>query len=339
MDNSIKVVLVTGGAGYVGGMLVPRLLDEGYHVKVLDLYIYGEDVFKNLRDNKCLEEIKGDIRNQSLLKEILPGCNAVIHLACISNDPSFELNPELSRTINFDAFEPLVQISKESSVERFIYASSASVYGISDAPEVTEDHPLVPLTDYNKYKALCEPILMEKQSSDFTAVVIRPSTLCGYSPRQRFDLTVNILTNHAVNKGRITVFGGMQKRPNLHIDDMVDLYIRLLREPGPQINGKTFNVGYQNYSIREIAEIVRSVVQQEVAAQKLLEIVTTPSDDIRSYHISSEKIRRELNFIPKRTIEDAVRDLCRAFAAGKFDNPMENAIYFNIKRMRSINLQ
>lgn len=337
--KTIHSVLITGGAGYVGSVLVPRLLAQGYRVKVLDLFIYGDNVLDEVKDHPNLEQIKGDIRDQSLLREVLPGCHAVIHLACISNDPSFELNPALGRSINYDAFETLVRISKDSGVHRFIYASTASVYGISDAPKVTEEHPLVPITDYNKYKGMCEPILLEQQSADFTTVVIRPSTVCGYSSRQRFDLTVNILTNHAVNTGRITVFGGKQKRPNIHIDDIVDLYVQLLKEPDDRIAGKTFNAGYQNRSVAEIAEIVRSVVQKEIPDRESLKIVTTSSDDIRSYHVSSEKIHRELGFMPKRTIEDAVRDLCHAFVQGKLPNSMTNTIYFNIKRMQEIDLQ
>jgi nucleoside-diphosphate-sugar epimerase len=295
-------------------------------------------VLDAVRQHPGLEQIKGDIRDQSLLGQVLPGCDALVHLACISNDPSFELNPTLSRVINFEAFGPLVRISRESGVRRFIYASTSSVYGVSDAPDVTEGHPLAPLTDYNKYKGLCEPILLEQQAPDFTPVVIRPATVCGYSPRQRFDLTVNILTNHAVNTGRITVFGGTQKRPNIHIEDIVDLYVQLLREPEERIAGKVFNAGYQNHSIAEIAGIVRSVVQKEVPGRESVEIVTAKSDDIRSYHISSEKICRELGFVPKRTVEDAVSDLCRAFAAGKLPDSMTDSRYFNVRRMKEINL-
>lgn len=336
--NEIKVVLVTGGAGYVGSVLVPRLMEEGYRVKVLDLFIYGDKVFNGFQEYSNLERIKGDIRDQDLLQKVIPGCDAVIHLACISNDPSFELNPALSRSINYDAFGPLVRISKEGGVRRFIYASTSSVYGVSEAPEVTENHPLVPITDYNKYKGLCEPILLDYQSPDFTTVVIRPATVCGYSPRQRFDLTVNILTNHAINNGRITVFGGTQMRPNIHIDDMVDLYLQLLREPDDRIAGKIFNAGYQNHTVAEISEMLRTVVKEEVPELNALEIVTTPSDDMRSYHISSEKIRRELGFVPRRTVEDAIRDLCRAFAAGKFPNSLNDSRYYNIRRMQEINL-
>ena len=329
-------VLVTGGAGYVGSVLVPRLLNEGYHVKVLDLYMFGDDVLASYKHHPGLVQINGDIRDQALLSQTLPGCDAVIHLACISNDPSFELDPTASRQINYDAFGPLVRISKTDGVRRFIYASTASVYGVSDSPEVTEAHPLVPLTDYNKFKGLCEPILLEQQAPGFSTVIVRPATVCGYSPRQRFDLTVNVLTNSAVSDGIITVYGGAQKRPNIHIEDIVDLYVQLLREPNERIAGKVFNVGYQNHSVADIAEIVKAVVMREMPGRESLRIVTTPSDDIRSYQISSEKIHRELGFLPRRTIEDAVRDLCRAFRVGKFPDSSTATRYYNIKRMQEI---
>ena len=162
------------------------------------------------------------------LAEALAGQDAVLHLACISNDASFELDEKLSETINYDCFEPMVIAAKKAGVKRFVYCSSSSVYGVSDSPDVTEDHPLVPLTLYNKFKGMCEPMLWKHKADDFTCVVIRPATVCGYSPRTRLDLSVNILTNHAVNKGTITVFGGNQMRPNLHVEDMVDAYLLML---------------------------------------------------------------------------------------------------------------
>ena len=331
--TSQKTVLVTGGAGYVGAVLVPHLLQHGYRVRVLDLYLYGDDVLQSVASHASLEQIKGDIRDRRLLERAIPGCDAVIHLACISNDPSFELNPDLGKSINYDAFFDLVAVAKDSGVSRFIYASSSSVYGVKAEEHVTENLPLEPLTDYSKYKALCEEVLLKEQSPGFTTVVLRPATVCGYSPRLRLHLTVNILTNYAVNQNRITVFGGTQKRPNIHVDDMAQVYLRLLDAPTDQVAGKTFNAGYENHTITQLAEMIRSVVGRST------EIVTTPSDDNRSYHISSEKIRRELGFVPKSTIEDAVRGLVEGFREGRIPNPMTDIRYHNIKTMQARQLK
>src|SRR3954465_14616296 len=234
-----KNVLVTGGTGYVGSLLVPQLLDLGCNVTVYDIDFFGDaSLFKNHSGLKC---VKGDIRDTAKLAEVLKGIDAVINLACISNDASFELDEKLSTTINLDAFEPMVIAAKKAGVKRFIYASSSSVYGVSESPDVTEDHPLVPLTLYNKYKGMCEPLLFKHQSKDFVCTTIRPATLCGYAPRQRLDLSVNILTNHAITNNKITVFGGSQKRPNLHVQDMCDLYELLLTVPDEKIAGQIFN--------------------------------------------------------------------------------------------------
>jgi len=313
----------------VGAVLVPRLLKEKYVITVLDLMIYGEDV---LSDHPNLNAVKGDIRDQDLLKELLPGHDAVIHLACISNDPSFELNPELGKSINLDAFRPLVEISKNSSVKRFIYASSSSVYGIKEAPNVHEEMTLEPLTDYSRFKADCEKILAEYQSLDFTTVTIRPATVCGYSPRQRLDVIVNILTNLAYSKRAITVFGGDQLRPNIHIQDMVEAYVALITAPKEKIAGGIFNAGYENQSVRELAETVKSVVGKDV------KLITTLTDDNRSYHISSQKIKDELSFEATHTIREAVEDLCVAFDKGMLPNSLVNEMYFNIRRMQSLEL-
>jgi len=332
-DKKIWNVMVTGGAGYVGSSLIPKLLEEGHGVTVLDLYLYGDDIFKDYRDNPRLREVKGDLRNIETVRDALKGCDAVIHLACISNDPSYDLNPDLGKSINYDAFRPLVRASKEAGVKRFIYASSSSVYGIKDEAEVTEDLPLEPLTDYSKFKALCEEELEEEREPGFATLVIRPSTVCGYAPRLRLDLTVNILTNHAINKGKITVFGGTQKRPNIHIDDMVGLYLFVLQQDDEKIDGKILNAGYENFTVMEIAEMVRDALGGDIG------IEVTPTDDNRSYHVSSEKMKKELGFMPQHTILDAVKDLKAAFEAGKVPNSMDDPIYFNIKLMQDVDLK
>lgn len=330
--SSVRTVFVTGGAGYVGSALVPKLLAAGHRVKVLDLYMYG-DVLAPVANHPNLEQIKGDLRDRALLEKTLPGCDSVIHLACISNDPSFELNPDLGRSINYDAFFGLLDVSKDSGVNRFIYASSSSVYGVKKEENVTEELALEPLTDYSKYKAMCEDVLLKAQSPDFTTLVLRPATVCGYAPRLRLDLSVNILTNHAVTKGKITVFGGGQKRPNIHVDDMTDLYVQTLVEPDARIAGKIFNAGYENHTMSEIAAIVKDAVGGNP------EVTTAPTDDNRSYHISSAKIKRELGFEAKHSLKEASAGLAAALRDGRVPDPMGNPVYYNIKTMQALHLK
>jgi nucleoside-diphosphate-sugar epimerase len=327
----VENVLVTGGAGYKGCILVPKLLRAGYSVVVYDSMLFGDE---GLPKHANLRVVKGDVRDTDAYARAARGVDAVIHMACISNDPSFELDPALSRSINYECFEPLVVASKSAGVKRFVYVSSSSVYGVSDAPEVTEDHPLVPLTDYNKYKGLCEPILLRHQSPDFTTVIVRPATVCGYSPRMRLDLTVNILTNHAVNTGVITVFGGSQKRPNIHVDDVTELYVELLSLPKEKIAGQTFNAAYQNQTILELARITKKIVEREMPEKDPIQIKMTTTNDPRSYHVSSRKIAERLGWRPKRTIEDAVTDLCDAFKAGKLPDSMADEKYVNVKCLK-----
>ena len=303
MNNNQKI-FITGGAGYVGSKLVPKLLNLNFKVTVLDLMIYGENVLPNNKNLKC---IKGDIRDINLLEKQIPGHDTVIHLACISNDPSFELNPDLGKSINYDAFEPLVKVSVKSKIRKFIYASSSSVYGIKKEKNVTEDMKLEPLTDYSKFKGDCERILNSYRSDEFITTTIRPSTVCGYAKRQRLDLVVNILTNHAYHNRAIKVFGGEQLRPNVHIDDMVNSYIAILNADHKKINGQIFNVGFKNQSVNELASDVKQVIGDDV------KIINTKSDDNRSYHVSSEKIKKILGFETKYSVKDAVLDLKNAF--------------------------
>ena len=326
----MKKIFITGGAGYVGSILTPYLLDKGYSVTVLDLMIYGEDV---LQKHKNLEIITGDIRDTKLLEKKIPSHDTLIHLACISNDPSFELNPKLGKSINLDAFEPLVEISKKSSVSRFIYASSSSVYGIKKEQNVNETMSLEPLTDYSKFKADCEKILFKYKSSKFTPAVIRPATVCGYAPRQRLDVVVNILTNLAFHKKEISVFGGDQLRPNIHIFDMARAYEYLIEAKKELISGEIFNVGYENQTVNHLASQVKKVIGEDVKIKYI------ESNDNRSYHISSSKIKKILGFKTKKTIEDAIKDLKDAFLTKKLINTFTDEKYFNIKRMNSLNIK
>ena len=325
-------VLVTGGAGYVGSALVPKLLASGYGVTVLDLYLYGRDVLRDAAGSAGLREVRGDMRERAVVADAMRGATDVIHLACISNDPSFELDPGLGKSINYDCFPMLLEEAKAAGVSRFIFASSSSVYGLREEPDVTEELALRPLTDYSKYKALCEELLLDAREHGFAALVLRPATVCGYSPRLRLDLTVNILTNHAVTNRNIRVFGGSQMRPNIHIDDVTDLYVRALQWDAAEIDGRIYNAGYHNKRVLEIAQSVKAIVGPDVA------IGVEPTDDNRSYHISSQKIKRELGFEATRSVEDAIADLVRAFEGGMIPDSMSDDRYYNIRTMQRIHL-
>lgn len=326
-------VLVTGGAGYAGSLLCPQLLASGYKVTAYDLCYFGTD-FLPLHDTN-FNLIEGDIRDIAKFEAALGAVDIVVHLACISNDASFELDEKLSTSVNMEAFEPVVAAAKKAGVKRFVYASSSSVYGVSEQPNVTEEHPLLPLTLYNKYKGLCEPILKKYTDNNFVGVTFRPATLCGYAPRQRLDLSVNILTNHAVSNDKITVFGGDQMRPNLHVQDYCDAVELLMAAPAEKVQNEVFNVGFQNMSIADLAVLVKQVVESEFSEKSEISIVTTPSDDNRSYHINSDKIKRVLGFEPKYNIEDAIRHLCNAFKEGKLPNSMTDTNYYNVKTLLS----
>jgi nucleoside-diphosphate-sugar epimerase len=334
MQRLFENVLVTGGAGYCGSLLVPQLLNRGYKVTVYDIMFFGNSFLP--LDDPNLTIVKGDIRDARQLAEVAKGHDAFVSLACISNDASFELDEKLSTSVNLDAFEPMVLAARNAGVKRFIYASSSSVYGVSEKPDVTEDHPLVPLTLYNKYKGLCEPLLRKHTDDKFVGVIFRPATVCGYAPRQRFDLSVNILTNHAVNANKITVFGGSQLRPNLHVQDYCNVVELFLTAPSEKIQNEIFNVGTQNLSLMQIADLVRDVVSREFPEKGRVEIVTTPSDDLRSYHINSDKIKRVLGFTPSHSIEEAVHDLCQAFRDGRLPNSMDDDQYFNVRRLKRL---
>jgi nucleoside-diphosphate-sugar epimerase len=325
----VKNILVIGGAGYVGTHLVSELIKKKYLVTVFDLFIYGNFLEKN----NNLNIIKGDIRDLKLLASVIKNFDCVIHLACISNDPSFDLNPQLGKSINFDPFEDLIKICKNEGIKRFIYASSSSVYGVKLEKDVDENSSLEPLTDYSKYKALCEDILLKYNNKDFTCCVVRPATVCGYSKRQRLDLVVNILTNLAYNKGEISVYGGEQLRPNINIKDMSNAYLFLINQPKQLISGEVFNIGFENYSVNTLCNLVIRNIKHKVLIKHL------KSEDNRSYHISSKRIQKKLGFKNHFNIEDAIKELVNIFKKKILIDPLNNEIYFNIKRMKSLGLK
>lgn len=329
-----KKLFITGGGGYVGSRLVEDLCDI-YDITIFDTFYFESDHLKYLKNK--IKMIKGDLRDTEYLRKSCEGHNIFIHLACISNDASFALNEELSKSVNLDAFEPMVLAAKSVGIERFIYASTSSVYGVSKEKNVREDHALVPLTLYNKFKGMCEPLLLKHTDDSFTGVVFRPATVCGYSRRQRLDLSVNILTNFAVNKNKIVVFGGEQLRPNLHIIDYIRAVKFLIESEKKLVSNQIFNVGYQNLSINEIAEIVKKVVEQEFPDKKI-KIEHQSSDDKRSYHINSDKIKKILNFSPNHTIEEAVIELCDAFKNNLLPNSFDDNNYFNVKKMLELKI-
>jgi len=315
----------------VGSQLVPALLKKGYEITVYDLYIYGEV----LEPHENLVEIKGDIRDREKLIESARGCEALIHLACISNDPSFDLDPELGKSINFDAFRNVVDACKLGAIKRLIVASSTSQYGIKPlTEEVTEESEPEPITDYAKYKIECERFLQNTDMGEVEYVFVRPSTLCGYAPRLRLDLSVNILSINALVNEIIKIFGGEQMRPVLNILDMVRFYELMLEAPSGKINGQAFNVSYDNMTIRQIAEFVKEVIGDESIAFEV-----TPTDDKRSYHVNAGKAKRVLGFECKYSIEDAVKSLLEAYRKGLIVDGLNNPMYYNIKRMKEINLK
>jgi nucleoside-diphosphate-sugar epimerase len=327
MNNKI---LVIGGGGYVGTRLVEKLLDKKHLIIVYDLFLYGNQLEKH----NNLEVILGDVRDLRKLSSIILDVKTIIHLACISNDPSFDLNPELGKSVNFTYFEDLVKISIDRGVKNFIYASSSSVYGLKQEKNVTEDCKLEPLTDYSLFKVKCEDVLRKYQSNYFNTVIVRPATVCGFSKRQRFDLIVNILTNHAYNNKIIKIMGGSQLRPNINIEDMCDAYISIVDADNELVTGETFNVGFENYSVDQLANIVlQNMKRNDVAIERI------ETNDIRSYHISSKKILQKLSFKPKKNIDHAVKDLIKAFDKNLFINSMKNDMYFNLKRMKNINFR
>jgi len=306
-------ILVTGGCGYKGHVLIPKLLNNGHEVIVFDIQWFGN--FLNSHSN--LKVVKGDVRN---IDEIpLEGVECIIHLASIANDPCGDLNPKLTWEVSALATMQLADKAKRHGVKRFIYASSGSVYGVKEEENVTEDLELDPISEYNKTKMVAERVLLSYQG-DMIVQIIRPATVCGYSPRMRLDVSVNLLTMHALSKGKITVFGGAQIRPNIHIDDITDLYIHFINHP--EFVG-VYNAGFENISILKIAQMVTESLP--------VEIEVIESSDPRSYRVNSDKVLAT-GFTPKKGVRDAISEIVENYNLGILEDEEK---FYNLKWMQS----
>ena len=310
-------ILLTGGCGFVGTVLTQRLLNDGHNVTVVDCMWFGNF----LKPHKNLKIIQEDVRNTERIP--MEGIEVFLHLANVANDPCSDLNPKLSWEVNALATMQLVERAISHKVKQFVYASSGSVYGVKEEEEVTEDLSLVPISDYNKTKMISERVLLSYKDS-IIVQCIRPATVCGYSPRMRLDLSVNMLTMQALNRKKITVFGGDQIRPNIHIRDLVEVYLHFLKL-GAKAKG-IFNAGFENLSIAEIANRVTKFVPAE--------IVTSPSNDPRSYRLSSKKLLAT-GYKQKYSVDDGIREVIEAVQSGKLK---DEEIYYNIKTMQRLKL-
>ena len=314
--KTLMKILVTGGCGYKGHVLIPKLLQEGHQVIAFDIQWFGNF----LKPHSNLEVVKGDVRN---IEEVpVNGVDCIIHLASIANDPCGDLNPKLTWEVSALATMQLADKARRAGVKRFIYASSGSVYGVKEEADVTEDLELNPISEYNKTKMVAERVLMSFQD-DMVVQIVRPATVCGFSPRMRLDVSVNLLTMHALSKGEITVFGGDQVRPNIHIDDITDLYIHLINHP--EYSG-IYNAGFENISILNIAEMVTKHVP--------VKIKITQSNDPRSYRINSDKILAT-GFKPKKGVQDAIHEIIEKYISGVLKDEEK---FHNLKWMQTNNL-
>jgi nucleoside-diphosphate-sugar epimerase len=304
-------ILVTGACGYKGHVLVPKLLARGYEVIAFDLQWFGNYLVPH---NK-LSVMKGDVRNIETTP--LDGVDCIIHLSSIANDPCGDLNPQLTWEVSALATMQLADKAKRMGIKRFIYASSGSVYGVKDELQVTEELELKPISEYNKTKMVGERVLLSYKD-DMVVQILRPATVCGFSPRMRLDVSVNLLTMQALSKGKITVFGGDQVRPNIHIDDITDLYLHLIDHP--EITG-VYNAGFENISIMDIAKMVTQYIPVEIAV--------TPSNDPRSYRINSDKLLAT-GFRPKKTVNDAIREIIEKHRGGELQDEDR---YYNLRWM------
>lgn len=310
-------ILVTGGAGYTGSVLVNKLLLRGYKVKVIDLLIYGSF----LAPHPNLEIVKKDIRSKDIIND-LADVETVFHLAGVSNDPGYGMNPIVGDEINYNAVQQLLEFSKASGVRKFVYPSSCSVYGESVEHEVHEESPINIINNYSRCKVLSEEIILKSSSKDFCCTILRPATVCGVSPRQRFDLLINGFVNYSYFNKEILLSGSQRIRPSVHIDDLTNLYEMLIKIPDKQINGQIFNVAFENRTVYQTAKLVSEIV----GGVKIID--DTGHSDKRSYYVNSQKIQSILNFTPQYQVSDAIQSLYAALREQRFTNTLTDSIFY-----------
>ena len=307
-------VLVIGGTGYVGSALVPQLLKQGHRVTVLDLYPFGEHALKDVRNHVNLFEIRGDLKDSKTLKGALQACDAVIHLIGVAD----EVSENHSTLVDVDTFISLVRIAKETGVKRFIYASSTTAYGAVGISQATDETCLLPISEFSKHTVQCETILHEEREPGFVTTIVRPGNICGFAPQQQLDNVANALTYAAIKEGCIKISDSAHNYPNIHIKDMVGLYIFLLGQPNVRIDGKIYNAVAENHSLLELAETIRDIVSPEVLIEEI------PPQGSATPRVSVDKMRNELGFIPRHTLREAIFDLVAAFRAGDLQGPYNN---------------
>lgn len=317
-----KRVLICGGGGFIGTVLTKRLLSIGHEVRVLDTFWFGDFIAAQER----LTKVRGDMRDGPLVDRLLDGVETVIQLACLSNDPTSDLDPDLTRTINYDACADIIRRAKARGVRRFIYASSASVYGVRDNAAITEDMDLAPITLYSKYKAEIERVLFDAAADDFTTVAVRNSTVCGFSPRMRLDLILSIFVMAAMKSGVIKIEGGTQLRPLIHMEDLVDLYVLLLDAQDGAIQKQAFNISSDNFRVDAVARMV----QAKLPCRLEFASFTDP----RSYHVNTNKAQRVLGYTAKRSIGSAIDEIKEAFERGRIQE--DDARCYNIRHVKHL---
>lgn len=314
--------MICGGGGFVGTLLTPRMLSLGHEVRVLDTFWFGDFLPAHAR----LAKVRGDMRDGALVDRVLQGVDTVIQLACLSNDPMSDLDAGLTRAINYDACADVIRRAKAAGVRRFVYASSASVYGVREEADITEDMRLEPITLYSRYKAEIEQVLFEAASEDFTTVAVRNSTVSGFSPRMRLDVIIPIFVMHALKRKLITIEGGTQLRPLIHMQDLLDLYVLLLDASHDGIQQQAFNISGDNYRVMDVAKMVQARIP--------CELTVTAFTDPRSYHVNTDKARRILGYETKRTIESAIEEVREAFARGAIDD--SDSRCYNMRHMKRL---